>query len=55
VTATPKIGSIVTAQLFDGRKVQGIVKAVQDTTTGQKVQIASGDTTVKVGVEQILK
>ena len=55
LTTTPQIGSTVTVQLFDGRKIQGVVKAVQNTVTGQKIQIASGNLTVKVGLEQIVK
>ena len=50
----PEVGSTVTVQRYDGRKIQGVVKAIQNTVTGQKFQIASGDVTVKVGIEQIL-
>ncbi len=50
----PEVGSTVTVQMYDGRKIQGVVKAIQNTVTGQKFQIASGDVTVKVGIEQIL-
>ena len=50
----PEVGSTVTVQMYDGRKIQGVVKAIHNTVTGQKFQIASGDVTVKVGIEQIL-
>jgi len=51
----PEIGSTVTVQMYDGRKIQGVVKAIHNTTTGKKFQIVSGDITVKVETEQILK
>ncbi len=50
----PEVGSTVTVQMYDGRKIQGVVKAIQSTVTGQKFQIVSGDVSVKVGIEQIL-
>src|SRR5437667_4717085 len=51
----PEIGSTVTVQMFDGRKIQGVVKGIQSTTTGQKFQVVSGNIVVKVEAEQILK
>jgi len=51
----PEVGSAVTVQMYDGRTIQGVVKGIQNTTTGQKFQIASGDVTVKVGIDQILE
>ncbi len=50
----PEVGSTVTVQMYDGRKIQGVVKAIQNTVTGQKFQIVSGDVSLKVGIEQIL-
>ncbi len=55
MTASPKIGSTVTVQLFNGRKIQGVVKAIENTTTGQKFRVVSGDIAVKVELDQILK
>jgi len=51
----PEVGSAVTVQMYDGRKLQGVVKAIQNTNTGQKFHVVSGDITVKVEAEQILK
>jgi hypothetical protein len=51
----PKIGSTVVVQLFDGRKVQAVVKAMQESVAGKTIQIAFGSCTAKIGVEQILK
>jgi hypothetical protein len=51
----PEIGSTVTVQIYEGRKLQGVVKGIQNTTSGQKFQVVSGDITVKVEAEQILK
>jgi hypothetical protein len=51
----PQVGSTVTVQMYDGRKIQGVVKAIQNTTTGKKFRVVSGDITVKVEAEQILK
>ena len=51
----PEVGSTVTVQMYDGRKIQGVVKQIQNTTTGQKFQIVSGDVSVNVGIEQILE
>ncbi len=51
----PEIGSTVTVQMYDGRKLQGVVKRIQNTTSGQKFLVVSGDITVKVEAEQILR
>ena len=51
----PEVGSTVTVQMYDGRKIQGVVKAIQNTTTGKKFRVVSGDVTVKVDSEQILE
>src|SRR5437899_2268497 len=51
----PIIGSTVIARLHDGRKVQAVVKAIYDTVSGKKFQIAFDNITMKVGAEQILK
>jgi hypothetical protein len=53
--AIPKVGQFVIVQMDDGRKIEAVVKAVHQTTSGEKVQIAFGNCTAKVGVEQILK
>ena len=52
---SPTIGSTVTVQLLNGRKIQGVVKAIHNTTTGRKFQVTSGDITVRVEAKQILK
>jgi len=51
----PEVGSTVTVQMYDGRKIQGVVKGIQNTTTGKKFRVVSGDVTVKVDSEQILE
>jgi len=51
----PEVGSTVTVQMYDGRKIQGVVKQIQNTTTGKKFRVVSGDVTVKVDSEQILE
>ncbi len=51
----PEVGSTVTVQMYDGRTIQGVVKAIQNTTTGKKFRVVSGDITIKVNSEQILE
>jgi len=51
----PEVGSTVTVQMYDGRKIQGVVKGIQNTTTGKKFWVVSGDITIKVDSEQILE
>ena len=51
----PEVGSTVTVQLFNGRRIQGVVKGIQNTTTGKKFWVVSGDITIKVDSEQILE
>ncbi len=51
---TPKIGDTVLVELFNGHKIQGVVKAVYDSVSGKKFQVCSGDITVKVEEGQII-
>jgi hypothetical protein len=51
---TPKIGDTVLVELFNGHKIQGVVKAVYDSVSGKKFQVSSGDITVKVEEGQII-
>jgi hypothetical protein len=52
--ATPKIGNTVTVELFTGHEIRGVVKAAYDSVSGKKVQVSSGDITVKVEEGQII-
>ena len=52
---TPKIGDTVTVELLSGRKIRGVVKAIYDSVSGKKFQVASGSITVKVEEGQIVK
>jgi hypothetical protein len=45
----------VEVQLFNGRRVVGIVKAVADTVSGRKVRISSGALALEVGAEQVTR
>ena len=47
-------GSIVDVQLHSGERLLGEVKAVRDTVIGRKVQVAFGDRTALVDMEQIV-
>jgi len=51
---TPKIGDTVLVELFNGHKIQGVVKAIYDSVSGKKFQVSSGDITVKVEEGQII-
>ena len=51
---TPKIGDTVLVELFNGHKIQGVVKAVYDSVSGKKFQVSSGDISVKVDEGQII-
>jgi hypothetical protein len=50
----PKIGDTVTAELFNGHTIRGVVKAVYDSVSGKKFQVSSGSITVKVEEGQII-
>jgi hypothetical protein len=54
MTTTPKIGDTVMVELFNGHKIQGVVKAVYDSVSGKKFQVSSGDITVKIEEGQII-
>jgi len=51
---TPKKGDTVLVELFNGHKIQGVVKAVYDSVSGKKFQVSSGDISVKVEEGQII-
>jgi hypothetical protein len=49
-----KLGSIVRVKLYDGRIVEGEVKAIFDTTSGRKIRILCDQRLLTVKAEQVI-
>ena len=49
------VGSRIRVKLYSGEKVEAIVTAVMDQSSGKKVQIRFGGVTILISPEQIIE